>query len=94
MTDYRKKMGPEKLDAIMLYWRSITTFGNVCDINIHISYSFSIKWCAAKGPRLVQIIMNEERAKLKQERDAVQVAFDAVDGQEGNASDDMEEEEN
>ena len=36
--------------------------------------------------------MNEERAKLEQERDAVQGALDAVDGQEVDVADDMEEE--
>jgi hypothetical protein len=38
--------------------------------------------------------MNEERAKLEQEKDTFQGALDAVDGQEGNSSDDMEEAEN
>ena len=57
-----------------------------------LKLNYDIWGCAAKGPRLVQIIMNEERAKLEQERDAVQGALDAVDGQEVDVADDMEEE--
>ena len=51
MSDYRRHMGPEKLEAIMLLKLNHDLWGT-----------------ASKGPRLVQIIMNEEKARLAEEK--------------------------
>jgi hypothetical protein len=53
MSDYRKHMGPEKLEATLI---------------LRLNHDL---WIGKQGPKLIQRILNEEKAKTKQAKLAI-----------------------